>query len=246
MTDVYARLAPGQTPEAAQAELRQIANGPASGVSRGVSAVARLRRDRDAVEGRAHRAGAADADDPARHDDVRADHRVRECRQPHADAAGQPRNRNVDPRRARRADVGVAPSTARRESRAVGPRRHRRPRVCRGRTQPADLVRRPLHESHRRDRHRRLGAGLHDDRRDHDRDAVCVGAAAEVRERSGSRHGRRRRPIARFARPPPRAAPAGGQPTGRVVHVADRRGTADAHVDAAVRGRSRVRSRATC
>ena len=63
------------------------------------------------------------------------------------------------------------------------------PRTGGGRTQSAHLVRRPIHESHRRDCRRWLGARLHDDRRHRDRDVVCVGAAPHLRERSRAGHG---------------------------------------------------------
>ena len=103
MTDVYARLAPGATVGAAQAELRQIAARLHDGQPGGLSEVARLRHGRDAVEGRTDGQGAADADDPAGHDGLRADHRLRERRQPDAHAARAARARDGDSRRARRA-----------------------------------------------------------------------------------------------------------------------------------------------
>ena len=57
---------------------------------------------------------------------------------------------------------------------------------------------------------------------------VRVGAAPRVPEQSGPGDGQRRRPRHRQRRPPPRAAGAGRQPARRVVHAADRRRAADA------------------
>ena len=178
MTDVYARLAPGATPERGAGRAAADRHAAAPGLSRRLSGRARLRHDRDAVEGRAHGQGAADAADPAGDDDRRAGHRVRERRQPDADAAGASRD----------ASSRFAPRSARRRGCCAGscwPRTW----CCRSlggvlglgtggrRTQSPDLVRRPIHQSHRRDRRRRLGARLHDDRGHRDRDVVCVGAA---------------------------------------------------------------------
>ena len=120
MTTVYARLAPGAT-------RRERAGGAAddrrcapSGASRGLPEIARLRHRRHAVEGRADGEGEADAGDSAGHDGVRPGDRVRQRREPHADAARAARTRDGHPRGARRSSVAAAASAARRKPRAVG------------------------------------------------------------------------------------------------------------------------------
>ena len=111
------------------------------------------------------------------------------------------------------------------------------------RPQSPDRLHRAIHEPRRRDRARRPRAGLHARRLDGDGAAVRVGAAAHVHERSGARDVGRRRPRHRWPRAAARAARAGRESAGRVVHAADRRRTPDAQPDAAVRRRSGLRSR---
>ena len=242
MTDVYARLAPGATPETAQTELRQIASRlhaaypEAYPASRGLDVVVTPWK----VELTAR--GAADPDDSARHDHPRADHRVRERRESDVDPSGAARAGNGDSRRARRVrrslrgelltenlllcivggllGVGLAsPAWI-----CSSPTRRGSPRA------PARSA-------------RRVGAGA--DRRAVDRGgaALCVGAAPSVRHRSGALDGRLGRTRHGRHRPPPRPARARRQPAGGVVHAGDRRRPPDPQPDAAVRGRPGLQSR---
>ena len=103
MTTVYARLAPGATAASAQAELRTIAaslheaHPEAYPKSRGFDIVVTPWKDELTAKAK------PTLDDSARHDGVRPGHRVRQRREPHADAARAARARDGHPRRARRA-----------------------------------------------------------------------------------------------------------------------------------------------
>ena len=119
-------------------------------------------------------------------------------------------------------------------------------RAGRRRTQPADRV-------HARFTSRAgeigldgRGPRLHDDRRDRDRAPLRVGAAPVVHERSGARDGGARRPFDAEASAAARRNACWWSASSRVVHAADRRGTADAKALAALCGRSGLRSRRTC
>ena len=100
MTDVYARLAPGATPARRRRSCGRSPRGCTTAYPAAYPKTAGLRHGRHAVERRADGQGAADADDPARHHGLRADHRLRERRQPDAHAPGAARAR--DGRSARR------------------------------------------------------------------------------------------------------------------------------------------------
>ena len=112
-----------------------------------------------------------------------------------------------------------------------------------GGAQPADRLHVALHEPRRRDRARRAGAGVHARRLDDDGDALRVGAAAHLHERSGPRDVGGRRARDQHARTAPRAAHARRQPAGGVVHALDRCRASHAQPAGTVRRRSRIQSR---
>ena len=157
----------------------------------------------------------------------------------------QRETRDVDPRRARRAGLSAPPATARREPRALGARR--RCSASGSRWRGLNLLIAYAGRFTNRTGEigiDALGAGVHD-ASSRSRSRCCLrgrrgwpSSNDPARAMAGAgraRHGSTGRRRAQRA--------AGRQSAGGVVHAADRRRAADAHADAALRGRSGIRSR---
>ena len=161
MTEMIARLAPGATLEQARAEVAGITDRVHRQYPESYDAGSHFQVTVTPFRDVLGAEGEADALSVDGRGGVRVDHRVRERREPHADARRAARARAGHSRRARRRRGAAPQAVARRESAARVDRERARTRDRVRRRADVDGARGAVQSARRRDSHRRRRARIH-------------------------------------------------------------------------------------